>query len=159
MSEHDLFSVDQLAQIVSMHPRTIRRYIREGKLAATKIGGEWRIRREDAEAFIGMKGGELQQHALDEVTSYLTGESSGQAGELTVCSVLDCYGTTEEAKRIADIIITYMNAEDPARGKAKFQYHYDGEAEKGRYILWGKPLFIGKVLSAIGEKEDDHREG
>ena len=45
----EFFTVDQVAKILDMHPRTVRRYVREGQLRATKVGGEWRIRREDAD--------------------------------------------------------------------------------------------------------------
>lgn len=40
----NLFSVKQAAYILKVHPLTIRRYIREEKLKATKVGGNIRIR-------------------------------------------------------------------------------------------------------------------
>ena len=37
----------QFAAKVQMHPVTIRKLCREGKLDAVKIGGRWRVRWED----------------------------------------------------------------------------------------------------------------
>lgn len=39
----DLFNVNQAAYILKVHPLTIRRYIREGKLKAVRAGGNVRI--------------------------------------------------------------------------------------------------------------------
>ncbi|XEC95567.1 helix-turn-helix domain-containing protein [Paenibacillus tarimensis] len=147
----DLLTVDQLAQMLDMHPRTIRRYIREDRLKASKVGGEWRIRKDDAEMFIGGKIDELKAEAKDDVQAFIDGKDSEIDGKLQVCTVLDCYVGTPEAVKISEIIMSHMNETNPARGKAKFQYFYDDAENKGRYIIWGNPAFVGKVLTAVGE--------
>lgn len=40
----DLLTVRQVAFILKIHPLTVRRYIKEGKLKAVKIGGNVRIK-------------------------------------------------------------------------------------------------------------------
>ena len=147
----DLLTVDQLAQMLDMHPRTIRRYIRENQLKATKVGGEWRIRKEDAEMFIGSKLNELKSGAMNDIQGFIEGKNSEVEGKLQVCTVLDCYVETPEAVKISEVIMWHMNQTDPARGKATFQYFFDDKDQKGRYIIWGTPSFVGKVLSAVGE--------
>ncbi len=47
----NLLSVRQVAFIIKVHPLTIRRYIREQKLKAVKVGGNVRIRELDLEQF------------------------------------------------------------------------------------------------------------
>ncbi|MBI2034452.1 MAG: helix-turn-helix domain-containing protein [Candidatus Levybacteria bacterium] len=47
----NLFSVSQVAYILKVHPLTIRRYIREERLKAVKIGGNIRIRESDLSDF------------------------------------------------------------------------------------------------------------
>jgi len=44
----ELLSVNQLALLWKLHPITIRRYIREGKLPAVKVGGRIRIKKSAA---------------------------------------------------------------------------------------------------------------
>lgn len=46
-----LFNVKQAAYILKVHPLTIRRYIKEGKLTAIKAAGNIRIKNEDLAAF------------------------------------------------------------------------------------------------------------
>lgn len=41
--EEQLFSVKQVGILLKVHPLTVRRYIKEGKLKAIKIGGNIRI--------------------------------------------------------------------------------------------------------------------
>lgn len=47
----DLFTVNQVAIILKVHPLTIRRYIRQGKLRAVKLGGNVRISQENLNNF------------------------------------------------------------------------------------------------------------
>lgn len=46
------FTVQDVAEILSLNPQTVRRYIREGKLKSKKIGAGHRITKEDLQAFI-----------------------------------------------------------------------------------------------------------
>jgi excisionase family DNA binding protein len=52
MTEKPLLTTQDIAELLEMHITTIRRYIREGKIKAIRIGREYRIRREDFEEFL-----------------------------------------------------------------------------------------------------------
>ena len=43
----DLLTVNEVAKRLKLHPVTITRYIREGKLSALKFGRVWRIKEEE----------------------------------------------------------------------------------------------------------------
>ncbi len=47
----NLLSVRQIAYMLKVHPLTIRRYIKEGRLKAIKVGGNVRIKETDLQAF------------------------------------------------------------------------------------------------------------
>ncbi|HEV2339989.1 MAG TPA: helix-turn-helix domain-containing protein [Patescibacteria group bacterium] len=47
----NFLSVRQIAYILKVHPLTIRRYIREGKLKAVRIGGTVRIKETELQNF------------------------------------------------------------------------------------------------------------
>jgi excisionase family DNA binding protein len=49
----DLFSVEQIATLLGLHVRTVRNYVRAGRLKAVRIGKQYRIAREALEAFTG----------------------------------------------------------------------------------------------------------
>jgi len=48
----NFYNVNQAAFIMKVHPLTVRRYIREGKLKAIKMGGNVRIKEKNLQAFI-----------------------------------------------------------------------------------------------------------
>lgn len=47
----NLLNVNQVAFILKVHPLTIRRYIKEGKLKAVRVAGNVRIKESDLQAF------------------------------------------------------------------------------------------------------------
>ncbi|WP_410873188.1 helix-turn-helix domain-containing protein [Nocardia sp. A7] len=49
-----LYSVEQVAELLGLHVRTVRSYVREGKLPAARIGKQYRITHDDLEAFTGL---------------------------------------------------------------------------------------------------------
>lgn len=49
-----LMTVEQAAEVLSLHPKTVLRHIREGRLAATRIGKGYRIERAALDTFAGV---------------------------------------------------------------------------------------------------------
>lgn len=47
----ELYTINQAAIILKVHPLTVRRYIREGKLKALRAGGNIRVSLNDLRAF------------------------------------------------------------------------------------------------------------
>jgi len=52
MAEKPLLTTENVADLLQVDVETVRRYIREGKLRAIKLGREYRVRREDFEEFL-----------------------------------------------------------------------------------------------------------
>jgi excisionase family DNA binding protein len=48
-----LYSAEEVAEQLGLHVRTVRGYLRDGRLRAVRIGKQYRITREDLEAFVG----------------------------------------------------------------------------------------------------------
>jgi excisionase family DNA binding protein len=48
-----LYSVDDVAEKLGLHVRTVRGYVRDGRLPAVRIGKQYRIAPEDLEALTG----------------------------------------------------------------------------------------------------------
>jgi len=53
----EVFTVPQVADLLKVHPETIRLAIRRGQLKAAKVGRSLRIARPDLESFYRAKGG------------------------------------------------------------------------------------------------------
>jgi excisionase family DNA binding protein len=48
-----LYSAEEVAEQLGLHVRTVRGYLRDGRLRAVRIGKQYRITREDLEEFVG----------------------------------------------------------------------------------------------------------
>jgi excisionase family DNA binding protein len=48
-----LYSVEQVAGLLGLHVKTVRNYVRDGRLKAVRVGKQYRIARADLEAFTG----------------------------------------------------------------------------------------------------------
>ena len=49
----ELFTAEEVADRLGLHVRTVRNYVRDGRLHAVRIGKQYRIARADLEAFTG----------------------------------------------------------------------------------------------------------
>jgi excisionase family DNA binding protein len=54
------YAVDEVAELLGLHVRTIRRFIREGRLKATRVGRQYRIAETDLNTLVGSERGEEQ---------------------------------------------------------------------------------------------------
>jgi len=46
-----LLTLKEAADVLRLHTRTVREYVRRGELEGRVIGGRWRFRRKDLDAF------------------------------------------------------------------------------------------------------------
>ncbi len=52
MVSDKLLTTEQVAELLQVHPFTVLKYIKTGKLKAIKLGRVWRIRESDVERFL-----------------------------------------------------------------------------------------------------------
>ena len=52
MPEERFLTPEEVADMLRVSPRTVNRWLNQGKLPGVKIGSRWRIEREDFERFI-----------------------------------------------------------------------------------------------------------
>lgn len=62
MADIILYSIDEVASILKVTPRTIYNHIKNKSLKATKVGKYWRVRLEDLERFLH-NGTSLEEEA------------------------------------------------------------------------------------------------
>ena len=48
----ELLTPDELSRILKLHPFTVTRLAREGKLPGFKVGGSWRFRKDQFERWV-----------------------------------------------------------------------------------------------------------
>ena len=94
MSQH-LYTVDQVAERLNLHAKTIRRYIRDGRLKAKRIGKEYRVARVDLDEFAGAP------HP----------EPVARTREVTVSSIVDVDAISPgDSQRITTLLMAALNS-------------------------------------------------
>lgn len=46
-SQIETYTIDEVAEFLKLHPYTVRRLCREGKVPGFKFGGQWRFNKKD----------------------------------------------------------------------------------------------------------------
>jgi len=145
-----VFDVEEVARILGLHPKTVLRHIRSGRLPAAKAGGQWRVREEDLGAFLSGSREAFERRMAADVGALVRGETPPPAGGLQACVIVTYSARdTARAAALAEVFLRAMNAEDPERGPARFQSVHDTTEAQGRYVLWGRPGFLAKVLQQV----------
>jgi len=134
----DYYTVEQISDMLDIHPKTIQRYIREGKLRAAKIGKSWRITGHDLSVFVESNRDERP------------GSENQQERGVTASSVVDiiAYGT-EDAIRIMNTLTAALNAKPPEYGRSSMQSQYIEREHMVRVTLWGGIRFMAVMMDAI----------
>ncbi|MER7504529.1 helix-turn-helix domain-containing protein [Nonomuraea pusilla] len=63
----EYYTVDQVAALLGLHVKTVRGYVRDGRLPAVRIGKQYRIGKDDLAAFTGLPAESMAPGARREV--------------------------------------------------------------------------------------------
>ncbi|MBR8744860.1 helix-turn-helix domain-containing protein [Nocardiopsis sp. MG754419] len=142
------YSVDQVADLLGLHVKTVRAYVREGRLTATRIGKQYRIHRRDLAEFTG--GDPAHDHAP-------SGRPHAEAS--TVLQVDDVDPTT--ADRLSTLITAATTGVSAGGAPAQSQVVYDTERGRLRVVLVGgleeTTRMLEFVRALLGEDERPER--
>ena len=110
----ELYTVEAAAERLKLHNKTVLRFIREGRLRATKIGKQYRILRSDLDAFAGF--GSAREAPAARVTTVVDVPNVDQELLRRLTStMLGAAGSNEQHAQAISIDI----AHDPVRRTAK----------------------------------------
>ena len=88
MRLEDDLKLNQVAQELGKSLEQVRRYVREGKLPARKLGMQWFVTRRDLDAFRGI-GGKPSQQEVTERARALRERIKARVGLLDVVELLE----------------------------------------------------------------------
>ncbi|SEG99815.1 DNA binding domain-containing protein, excisionase family [Nonomuraea solani] len=63
------YTIDQAASLLGLHVKTVRNYVRDGRLPAVRVGKQYRIAKDDLAAFAGLPVEEAAPPRRAEVSS------------------------------------------------------------------------------------------
>lgn len=136
------YTVVQISEMLKIHPKTIQRYIREGKLLANKIGKSWRITGHDLSVFIE---NEKNVYVSDDQNMKLPIEDRFKVSAVVDISVSD----KDEAIRIIDMLTGTLNSKPPEYGSSSMYTQHIIEENKIRITLFGGIRFMEVMMSSI----------
>ena len=129
----ELLTVEAAAERLRLHPKTLLRAIREGRLRASKVGKAYRILRGDLEVFAG-----------------LPPRPDAVAGEARVTAVVDVpRGDKELAKRLMTLVAASLNARGVEGPAARADVIHDPQARTLKIIVQASPGDAGTLLKLI----------
>lgn len=136
------YTVEQISEMLDIHPKTIQRYIREGKLRAVKIGKGWRVTGHDLSAFT--------EQAASGGTPKRAAQETDSGGRVLVSAVVDItVDNREEAIRIINTLTASVNAKPPEYGRSSMHAQFIEADFKVRITLWGTSKFMGAMMDAV----------
>lgn len=125
MNDH-LYSVEQVAERLGLHARTVRNYVRDGRLPAVRIGKQYRIAHADLEAFTGRPVPEP------------LGESTRRGRHTEVSSIveIDAVGA-ETAHRLTTLLTSAAATRGPGGSPLRIETVYDTERARMKVVVIG----------------------
>lgn len=153
--DEKFYTVDEAADKIGVHPKTIRRYIFGGKLEALKVGGQWRVYEEAMDKF--MKTGTQCNHSSgssqvssDDFCVFMDSDYFETDDVVQICTIVDYY--VEEKKEVTPMVnalMEVMHSEEDDNSTSRFNYVYDSSEKKARFVFWGCPSMIEKMMGAL----------
>ena len=132
---HHLFTADEIAARLNLHVKTVRRYIREGRLKAKRIGKEYRVAAPDLDDFAGIAG--------------LPG-SAATARHLIASTIVDIDGISqEESDRVTTLLMAALNTRRGEPEVPRADCIYFPDRGRLRISITADPVLTSELLRTI----------
>jgi excisionase family DNA binding protein len=137
--EEVLFSIEQVAEHLGLHVKTVRNYVREGRLRAVRIGKQYRIAAADLAAMTGRPVSTLEPQPVR------------RTRHAEVYSVVEVDAVSPElSERVTNMLLGAANSRDHAEDDPmRVQAIYDALRGRLKLILIGSIETTGALLRVI----------
>jgi excisionase family DNA binding protein len=138
-----MYSVEQVADRLGLHVRTVRNYVREGRLKAVRIGKQYRIAAEDLAAMTGRPASSFEP------------EPVRRERHVEVSSIVEIDAISpESATRLTNLLIGVANSRGQSDDPLRVETIYDEARGRMKVILVGSMdmnASLFKVIKALLE--------
>lgn len=117
-----LYSAEEVAERLGLHVRTVRGYLRDGRLRAVRIGKQYRITPDDLEAFVGAPVPDPPE--------------VGRHRHVDVSSVVEIDAVSPRTAHRVSTLLTAVRAE-PAEQPLRVTTLYDEERARLKVVVIG----------------------
>ncbi|MFD8694922.1 helix-turn-helix domain-containing protein [Kitasatospora purpeofusca] len=157
MPEHppEYFSVEQVAELLGLHVRTVRGYVRDGRLRATRIGKQYRIARRDFESFAGGPGSDGADAASESEGSPPAAPGPLHA-EASAVVQIDGIGL-REAARLSNTLLAAVSGPRGGGVPLRIETLHNEERSTLKVIVLGAPADTAELLLLIHTLTTENR--
>ena len=133
-----VYTVEQFAELVKLHPKTVLRFIKEGRVRAVKVGRGYRILRSELEAMTGV------------VT-----ERPQRAGARATCIVDVPDIAPDAAQKLARVLPSLRMGRETPTDPMSLDIAYDEARETLKIVIVGSPADTSAILLMIKTLTED----
>ncbi|MDJ0382096.1 helix-turn-helix domain-containing protein [Streptomyces sp. G-G2] len=147
--EPELYSVGEVAERLGLHVRTVRNYVRDGRLKAVRIGKQYRIARADFEAL-------TRQPATEQDSP---GTPAPSRGHVEVSGIVHIDPIDERAaSRLSTLLTAAAQGPRDTPDALRVQTVYDKERSRMKIVILGNAADTADMLllldGALGPGND-----
>ena len=157
MSE-EVYTVEQFAERLKLHPKTVLRFIKDGRLRAVKVGKSYRILRTEMEAT--MTG--VPPEFFDRAAAAYSGAFKGRAGparvraDARVTSIVDLAGIAPDlAERMARMLPAARTGQAAHADDMNIEVIYDPARQQLKVLIVGSPGDTAAMLKMVEVLSED----
>ena len=144
--DNHLFTVDEVAQRLNLHVKTVRRFIRDGRLPAKRIGKEYRITRSALDEFAGASAGPPSAPVA-------------RTRQILVSSIVDVDAISpEDGQRITTLIMAGLNARRGEPDFPRVDSLYDADRGRLRIMITASPTLTCDLIRTIAALAETNRD-
>jgi excisionase family DNA binding protein len=133
-----VYTVEQFAERLKLHPKTVLRFIKEGRVRAVKVGRSYRILRSELEAMTGVVLGRPERLAA------------------RVTSIIDLPEVDPAtAQRLARVLPSLRLGRETPAEPMSLDIAYDEARRQLKIVVVGSPGDTSAVLSMIDTLTED----
>lgn len=133
----EFYTVDDVAQRLRLHVKTVRRFVRDGRLKGTRVGKQYRISRTDLEHFVR----ESAEHPV---------EPGGQSPRAEAVSAVHIEPISAgAANRITTTLLAALTAGLPEREPVRLDSTYDERRSRLSLIIAGDIGSTAELLRMV----------
>lgn len=148
--EEKFYTINEVAELLDMHHKTIRKFISEGSLKANKVGKQWRISEQDLNSFMKVNKDKNVDEEQKLEFSISEASTNVKKAKINVSTVIDIEEINrEQYMRISNMLIAIMNCKDAEMNNSTINMKYYEEENKLRVLLWGQIKFIEEMLDTV----------
>jgi len=152
MSE-EVYTVEQFAERLKLHPKTVLRFIREGRLRAVKVGKSYRILRSQMEAMTGVLAG---NYRISHETGGARLSLRDGPSEIRVTSIVDLPDIAPDvAQRLARLLPSARMGLEAHPDLMSIDVAYDSARRSLKVIIVGSPADTAAMLKMVQALSED----